>query len=59
MTEVYIKTLGETIEVSDEGRFELPSRSYTAAELKKIAVEVNRAERQHRFVVEKEDEYGE
>lgn len=56
MIEVYIKILDDTIQVSDEGRFELPSRLYTAAELKKIATEVNRAARQHYFA-EKEDEH--
>lgn len=45
MLNVYISVLDEVIEVSDEGKFELPSREYSPAELKKIAREVNRAMR--------------
>lgn len=45
MLKVYVETLGEYIEISEEGKFELPSRSYTSAELKKIAREINRASR--------------
>ena len=46
MAKLYVETLGECIDITDEGRFELPSREYTAAELKKIAREVNRAMRE-------------
>lgn len=52
MPEVYISVLGESIEVSDEGRFELPCREYTAPELKKIAREVNKAFRQSHIDIE-------
>lgn len=46
MHEIYIKTLETSIEVSDEGRFHLPSdKEYTASELKKIAREINKASR--------------
>lgn len=55
MIEVYVKVLDNIIKVSNEGKFELPSRLYTSAELKKIATEINKAERQHRFATEKED----
>lgn len=44
--EIYISVLDDTVEVDEQGRFELPSRSYSCAELKKIAREVNRAIRQ-------------
>jgi len=43
--QIYIKVLDDFLEVSTEGRFTLPQREYTAAELKKIATEVNRASR--------------
>ena len=46
MPKIYIETLGECIDISDEGKFELPSKEYTASELKKIAREVNRAIRE-------------
>ena len=45
MLKVYVETLGEYVEVSEEGKFELPSKSYTSVELKKIAREINRASR--------------
>lgn len=45
MLKVYVSVLNDTVEVSEEGRFELPSREYTSSELKKIAREVNRAMR--------------
>ena len=45
MLDVYISVLQDTIEVSEEGRFILPSRDYSPAELKKIAREVNKAMR--------------
>ncbi len=45
MLQVYISVLNDYIEVSEEGRFELPSREYSPAELKKIAREVNKAMR--------------
>lgn len=42
-----IKTsLGFSIDVDDDGRFFLPDRQFTAAELNKIARQVNRAIRQ-------------
>lgn len=47
MPKIFVEVLGETVEVSEEGRFELPSREYTAAELKKIAREINKASRLH------------
>ena len=37
------------IEVDEYGKFELPSTTYTAAELNKIAREVNRAIRKSRM----------
>ena len=43
MIKLYLQTIGEYIEVSEEGRFQLPSREYSPAELKGIAREVNRA----------------
>lgn len=49
MLKVYISVLDEEIEVSDEGKFELPSREYSPSELKKIAREVNRAMRTSSF----------
>lgn len=49
MLKVYISVLDEEVEVSDEGRFELPSREYSPAELKKIAREVNKAMRNSSF----------
>lgn len=49
MIKVYISVLSEEVEVSDEGKFALPSREYTPAELKKIAREVNRAMRNTSF----------
>lgn len=39
---IYIKTLRQHIEVSQDGKFELPDREYTTQELKKIAREINR-----------------
>lgn len=36
-------TNGFWVEVDENGRFELPDRQFTAAELKKIARDVNRA----------------
>lgn len=39
---IYIKTLCQHIEVSQDGKFELPDREYTTQELKKIAREINR-----------------
>lgn len=47
MLKVYISVLQDTVEVSLEGKFTLPSREYTTAELKKIAREINRALREH------------
>lgn len=47
MLNVYISVLQDTIEVSLEGKFILPSREYTTAELKKIAREINKALREH------------
>ena len=46
MNEVFITVLNDYVEVSDAGRFELPARDYSAAELKKIARDVNRALRE-------------
>lgn len=46
MLKIYVETLGEYISISDEGKFELPHREYSPAELKKIAREVNRAIRE-------------
>lgn len=46
MPKIYIKTLSEFVDISDEGKFELPSKEYTAAELKKIACEVNKSIRE-------------
>lgn len=44
---VRIKTsLGFSVDVDDDGRFNLPDRQFTAAELKKVARDVNRAARQ-------------
>ena len=46
MISVFISVIGEEIEVSEEGRFQLPSdRDYSAAELKKIASEINKESR--------------
>ena len=39
---IYSKTLGEHINVSQDGKFTLPDREYTTQELKKIAREINR-----------------
>lgn len=39
-------SLGFSIDVDDDGRFSLPDRQFTAAELNKIARQVNRAIRQ-------------
>ena len=39
---IYIKTLGEHIFISQDGKFSLPEREYTTQELKKIAREINR-----------------
>lgn len=42
-----VKTsLGFSIEVNEDGRFNLPDRPFTTSELKKIAREVGRAFRQ-------------
>lgn len=49
MLSVYVSVLKDEIEVSDEGRFELPSRYYSTVELKKIAREINRAIRNSSF----------
>lgn len=49
MLKVYVATVDEEIEVDDDGKFELPQRPYTAAELKKIAREVNKAIRDAAF----------
>ena len=49
MLKVYVSVLDEEVEVSDEGKFELPSREYSPAELKKIAREVNKAIRASMF----------
>lgn len=46
MPKIYIETLGECVSISDEGKFKLPSKEYTSAELKKIAREINRAIRE-------------
>lgn len=35
-------SLGFTVDVSEDGRFQLPDREFTTTELKKIAREVNR-----------------
>lgn len=40
---VYISFLDITLDVDENGRFELPQRLYTAPELNKIALEVNRS----------------
>jgi len=53
--QIYIKVLDDYLEVSPEGRFTLPQREYTAAELKKIATEVNRASRKSQ--VEEQEEF--
>lgn len=38
-----VKTsLGFSVEVDEDGRFELPARKFSSAELKKVAREVNR-----------------
>ena len=39
---IYIKTLCQHIEISQDCKFELPDREYTTQELKKIAREINR-----------------
>lgn len=46
MAKLYVDSLGECIDISDDGRFELPSREYTTPLLKKIAREINRAMRE-------------
>lgn len=46
MLNVYISVLQDTVEVSLEGKFTLPSREYTTAELKRIAREINKALRE-------------
>ena len=43
MLKIYSSVLGEELKVSQEGTFELPSRTYNSSDLKKIAREVNRA----------------
>ena len=35
-------SLGFSVEVDEDGRFELPERKFSSAELKKVAREVNR-----------------
>lgn len=47
MFNVYVSVLQDTIEVSSEGKFTLPSKEYTTTELKKIAREINRELREH------------
>ena len=37
-----VKTLDAEVEMDDDGRFELPNRPYTTAELNRIAREINR-----------------
>lgn len=54
MPEVYVPVLKTTISVSEEGTFELPSKEYTTAELKRIAREINRAARQFQLNIEEE-----
>lgn len=55
-----VKTsLGFSVEVDDDGRFYLPDRPFTAAELKKVARDVGRAFRQAlagQQIVEMEDD---
>ena len=42
MLEIYVAAIDSIIKVDEDGRFELPARPYTTAELKKIAVQINR-----------------
>ena len=41
--EIEVSSVGLTVDVDDFGRFKLPDRLFTPAELNKIAREVNRA----------------
>ena len=54
---VAVKALGLVLEVTDDGRIDLPSGLYSPADLRKIAREVNRAFRESRYDSEVEDEF--
>lgn len=53
-------SIGFSVEVDELGRFELPNRTYTTADLKKIAREVNRECRKSLAAANLEEvDYGE
>ena len=42
MLKIYVESLDITLEVSEDGTFELPNRLYTTTDLKKIVRVVNK-----------------
>ncbi len=46
MPKIYVGTLNDYVDVSDVGRFELPTHDYNTTELKKISREINKALRE-------------
>lgn len=42
MPKIFVPTLNSEINVSDEGRFELPSQQFSVSELRKVAREISK-----------------
>lgn len=55
MNAVYVECIDTWLELDCEGRFTLPDRPYTAAQLRKIAAQVNKAIRVHQIKVNSDD----
>lgn len=55
MNAVYVECIDTWLELDCEGRFTLPDRPYTAAQLRKITAQVNKAIRVHQIKVNSDD----
>lgn len=55
MNAVYVECIDTRLELDYMGRFTLPDRPYTAAQLRKIAAQVNKAIRVHQLQVKSEE----
>lgn len=55
MNAVYVDCIDTWLELDCEGRFTLPDRPYTAAQLRKIAAQVNKAIRVHQLQIKSEE----
>lgn len=51
-------SLGFSVEVDEDGRFDLPTRKFSATELKKVAREVNRRLRNCAIEYDLNEVYG-